>query len=411
MSKKFQECMSFMNSFRDSVKNENAEATASLFNNKSIDPLDQSDYTKCSLPELLNLATYRINKKLVYENHIKILTHHLNSDDKTTPKQLWPNRFPWPFLADNIKFLEEYDGLIIEMQQMIMNFIIKFINDNILTDLNDQINKIKLVMSALKSENKATKYIQQIHKEQNLKLKDSFDSKFFKALRYRGIPFKKLIENKKQVAEIKEKINSNKNTNKQINHKMTANYSSSNSDESVILVDDNFINKPNEIDKNYNFSKSILKKKNNLNSSRIEHKTHGRRSNNNNRFEDHSYRRLPNRSRSFKRDYSRSSNRGSRSRSRSRSFNGNHKFHYNRKNDTNRFGYINSNNSINSTFKPNNNNRFNKSNQYNSDYSDNNLYKLNKDHGLYDANDYSNRKDFNRPSVNFRLPASTRINR
>jgi hypothetical protein len=52
-------------------------------------------------------------------------------------------------------------------------------------------------MSALKSQNKATKYIQNIHKENNAKLKESLDSKYFKALRYRGIPFKKIIEDKK----------------------------------------------------------------------------------------------------------------------------------------------------------------------------------------------------------------------
>jgi GTP1/Obg family GTP-binding protein len=88
------------------------------------------------------------------------------------------------------------------MQRMIMDFNIKFITDNILTDLDSQIDQIKIAIASIKSTNKAVKYIQKIHKENSDKLKESLDNKYFKALRYKGIPWKKLIANKKAMSTL-----------------------------------------------------------------------------------------------------------------------------------------------------------------------------------------------------------------
>ena len=67
---------------------------------------------------------------------------------------------------------------------MIMHFNTKFITDNILTDLDSQLDQIKIAIASIKSTNKATKYIQNIHKENNNKLKDSLDNKYSKAYYY-----------------------------------------------------------------------------------------------------------------------------------------------------------------------------------------------------------------------------------
>jgi hypothetical protein len=314
-----------------------------LSNHKDIDPFESNDFSKYSLSDLLNLANYRINKRIIYDNHIKIFNHHLNSmesNDKTTPKQLWPNRYPYPFLVDNEKYLDEYDILITKMQKMIMDFNIKFITDNILTDLDSQLDQIKIAIASIKSTNKATKYIQNIHKENNNKLKDSLDNKYFKALRYKGIPWKKLIANKKAIAEQKDKrlkekdshnsvSNSNSNSNSKKNNKNnkkdlnTSLDNSNDSDNSIISI-----NSSSSSSKSVKFKdniKPILKKnskKSTYNDSINDNykNQHFNRSNHVNH--NHSYRRQPNRARNFSRSKSRSLSRSrgnNRSRDNSRS--------------------------------------------------------------------------------------------
>ncbi len=395
--------------------------SADLSNHKDIDPFESKDFSKYSLSDLLNLANYRINKRIIYDNHIKIFNHHLNSmesNDKTTPKQLWPNRFPYPFLVDNDKYLDEYDILITKMQRMIMDFNIKFITDNILTDLDSQIDQIKIAIASIKSTNKAVKYIQRIHKENNDKLKDSLDNKYFKALRYKGIPWKKLIADKKAIAEQKEKRlkeknlhnstsnsyskKNNKNNRKDSNSSLD---NSNDSDNSIISINSSssssksvkFIDNIKPILKN-NSKKST---NNNFNNNYNNH--HINRSNHINH--NHSYRRQPNRARNFSRNKSRSFSRSrgnsrsrdnSRGRGNSRSRGASHK-------SSNKFyentrSYNNNNNNNNKTsFKP--------INYQNRHFNQNKLQYDMVDEDLFN-NERTYRSISKNRSINFRHPAS-----
>jgi hypothetical protein len=310
-------------------------------------------------------------------------------------------------LVDNDKYLDEYDALVIEMQKMIMEFNINFIKNNILSDLDVQIDKIKIAISALKTQNKAIKYIQNIHKENNAKLKESLDSKYFKALRYRGIPFKKIIEDKKQIAELKEKIQSkNKKSNSnQKNNTIDLNDSSSNSsisDDSVSLKEHSskLSNNSNYLIHKHNV-RSILKKddNNSFRNNRSNNKYDNDNFNRKNQF----HRRTPNRSRSFNRSRSNVRKRSySRNRSNSRNFS-------NRYNHSSK--HYNNNNNNKSSFKPNSSRNFSNYNkdQIQNDFYDENLFNVRKDfkRRSYENDQFSNS---NNKSINFRLPASHRIN-
>ena len=383
-----------------------------LSNHKDIDPFESNDFSKYSLSDLLNLANYRINKRIIYENHIKIFNHHLNSmesNDKTTPKQLWPNRFPYPFLVDNEKYLDEYDILITKMQKMIMDFNIKFITDNILTDLDLQLDQIKIAIASIKSTNKATKYIQNIHKENNNKLKDSLDNKYFKALRYKGIPWKKLIANKKAIAEQKDKRliekdshNSVSNSNSKKNNKNnkkdlnTSLDSSNDSDNSIISI-----NSSSSSSKSVKFKdniKPILKKnskKSTYNDSINDNYKNQHFNRSNHVSHNHSYRRQPNRARNFSRSKSRSFSRSrgnNRSRDNSRS-RGNSRKPSNNFYETRSFN----NNNNKTSFKPiNYQNRHFNQNKLQYDMADEDLFN----------NERTYRSTSKNRSINFRHPAS-----
>ncbi len=174
--------------------------------NNNIDLLEIKEFNNLSMQDLINVAGYRINKKLVYEHHILIFNYHMTQKPFTTPKQLWPKYFPFPFLPDNENFVDKYDELIQKFQKEIMNFIIDFINSVILTDLNTQIDNIKLELTKRSKNNKETiVLINKITEEQKNKLKKQFNDSYFKAVSSSGISFKRLIEDKKQSTSKKKK--------------------------------------------------------------------------------------------------------------------------------------------------------------------------------------------------------------
>jgi hypothetical protein len=208
----------FFNLFKDQfeqMRNDIQKITSSntniLQDDNNIDLLEIKEFNNLSMQDLINVAGYRINKKLVYEHHILIFNYHMNQKPFTTPKQLWPKYFPFPFLPDNETFVDKYDELIHKFQKEIMNFIIDFINSVILLDLNTQIDNIKLEFTKRSKNNKETTVlINKITEEQKNKLKKQFNDSYFKAVSSSGISFKRLIEDKKQSASIKEKENKNK---------------------------------------------------------------------------------------------------------------------------------------------------------------------------------------------------------
>jgi len=226
----------FFNLFKDQfeqMRNDIQKISSSNTNiqqdNNNIDLLEIKEFNNLSMQDLINVAGYRINKKLVYEHHILIFNYHMTQKPFTTPKQLWPKYFPFPFLPDNENFVDKYDELIQKFQKEIMNFIIDFINSVILTDLNTQIDNIKLELTKRSKNNKETiVLINKITEEQKNKLKKQFNDSYFKAVSSSGISFKRLIEDKKQSASIKEKENKNK-TDKRKNK--------NSDDESIIQID------------------------------------------------------------------------------------------------------------------------------------------------------------------------------
>ena len=64
-----------------------------------------------------------------YRQHVDVMRFHLQS--KTTPKSLFFNRFPEPFIKNDEKFIEEYNTIIETCQTNIIKLIMSHFNDGI----------------------------------------------------------------------------------------------------------------------------------------------------------------------------------------------------------------------------------------------------------------------------------------
>lgn len=80
------------------------------------------------------------NKHIRYNNHINIMKIHATR--KTTPKSLFYNQFPLPFLKDDAVFIEAYNKIIAETQTKTMN-LIKTTFETRVENLDKELDKIK----------------------------------------------------------------------------------------------------------------------------------------------------------------------------------------------------------------------------------------------------------------------------
>jgi len=317
------------------------------------------DYATLSIPELRKICEYRMSKKLTYLNHIRILESH--KDNHTTPKQLWPNQFPQPFLQDSENFLLKYDDLISSFQLQTILFIIDFIKTDILKPLDLEIEEIRKCITSINKNSKDTNnQLNLIYVQQEKKLQEKFDNSYFKSLRHIGIPYSQLIKEKK----IRSK-----------NKHMSANDDIKSSSESETT---SFVFKPK-------FNSSILKNNNNiklLNNEKNDYKNQRSRSKskfNNSRNDSYN---LDNKSDNKNTNYE------SRNRSRSRS---KVRFRFN-----NNKNYKSPSKVQRSPFKYNHNRKTHNYQNSNHEIDNDNLYRLNNKNSFnsYGSNDSNNKNSY-----------------
>jgi hypothetical protein len=127
------------------------------------------------------------DKLLRYENHVKIFTTHL--ENNTTPSALFYNKFPEPFLNDDVEYVQKYNNLIAVFQAEAIILSKSFLEKRINT-LNSKLNSIKDNLSRNNSEIDINKCFSEIISHQNSNLKERFEKANTKATRAKSIPFK-----------------------------------------------------------------------------------------------------------------------------------------------------------------------------------------------------------------------------
>jgi ATP synthase subunit G len=104
----------------------------------SSDSNSGSNSVSNSIISEINLNQFDLEKKceckskteLIFENHLRVLQNHL--DNNTTPDQLWPNNYPYPYINNFENLITQYGSLTKSLQTTILELIINYINTEIL---------------------------------------------------------------------------------------------------------------------------------------------------------------------------------------------------------------------------------------------------------------------------------------
>ncbi|CAF0968752.1 unnamed protein product [Brachionus calyciflorus] len=149
---------------------------------------------------------YLFNKKLRYENDVKVLRFHL--ENNTAPKQLFYQNYPIPFLKHNEKFVSDYNKIIRNTQVATMNLIIEHIEYDINVLENDLKYYKRNLVGCVKD---VDVFVQNIHDRESEFLKDEFLKSDAKCKRIFIKPFE---PEKKKFGVNNNRLNSSYNQNK-----------------------------------------------------------------------------------------------------------------------------------------------------------------------------------------------------
>jgi hypothetical protein len=110
------------NKFISSTNQSNGNTSS--FRHKKLEDINAANFIDFNTSK--DFLNRLINKKLRYKNHINIINTHQNN--QTTPSSLFFNKFPKPFLNDDIAFVEDYNKLVREFQTKSLNLISNSLN-------------------------------------------------------------------------------------------------------------------------------------------------------------------------------------------------------------------------------------------------------------------------------------------
>jgi hypothetical protein len=128
-----------------------------------------------------------INKKLRYTNHINIISTH--QSNQTTPSSLFFNKFPKPFLNDDIAFVEDYNKLVREFQTKSLSLISNSLNARVsLIDTKLIEIKSNLIEKGL-DETLCNNNFSKLETDNNTSLANQFQRANDKVLRCSNKPF------------------------------------------------------------------------------------------------------------------------------------------------------------------------------------------------------------------------------
>ena len=126
------------------------------------------------------------NKKLRYENHIKIFKTHI--ENGTTPSSLFFNKFPRPLLSDDHEFVEEHNNLIKDFTMKNMQLCENFLNKRVIT-IDTKLGEIKSNLSHCNSSQDFNPKFDQLFQNNQKSLEETFRKANEKALRCKSVPF------------------------------------------------------------------------------------------------------------------------------------------------------------------------------------------------------------------------------
>jgi len=107
--------------------NNHLNSTNNSFRRKKLEDINPSNFIDFNLSK--DFLSRVINKKLRYNNHIKIINSHKTNG--TTPSSLFFNKFPRPFLIDDSIYVEKYNQLIHDFQTKTMDLILDRLNSRV----------------------------------------------------------------------------------------------------------------------------------------------------------------------------------------------------------------------------------------------------------------------------------------
>lgn len=168
------------------------------------------------------------NKKLRYENDIKILKIH--EELKSVPEQLNFDKFPEPFLKHNLSFIEDYNKLLSNFQSEIMSLIKRSLKselDILQKDLNYYKSNLRGIV------NNVDEFIDNLHKHEEKNLEKQFIDSDNKARRVKLKPFLVSHQNVNSQTRVKKDDN---------NFKTNANFVKTNSRSSRTFYNKKFNN-------------------------------------------------------------------------------------------------------------------------------------------------------------------------
>ena len=138
-----------------------------------------------------DLIRFNLEKMIMAKHHINIMKLHI--ENNTTPASLFFNRFPLPFYAHDVEYIEKYNQRIKEFQNNVMNDIIHF-SEKKIQFYQQSIDSC--MDSVVGKPDNFNELILKKLKEVEIKNKDYFDRKMNKARRCIAKPFRVIEKSK-----------------------------------------------------------------------------------------------------------------------------------------------------------------------------------------------------------------------
>jgi len=171
------------NKFISSTNQSNGNTSS--FRHKKLEDINAANFIDFNTSK--DFLNRLINKKLRYKNHINIINTHQNN--QTTPSSLFFNKFPKPFLNDDIAFVEDYNKLVREFQTKSLNLISNSLNARVsLIDTKLSDIKSNLIEKGL-DETLCNNNFSKLETDNNNSLANQFQRANEKVLRCSNKPF------------------------------------------------------------------------------------------------------------------------------------------------------------------------------------------------------------------------------
>jgi len=252
----------------DALENKHNNLVNNIKNNENPQLKRSQKLTDINPEQFVNLNSSKnfikllINKLHRYKNHIQIIETHFSN--KTTPSQLFHNKFPKPFLYDDDEFIKETNKHIRIYQTSQMNLALKIFRERV-NILNPLLERIKSNLIDNDKLNDINIEFESLYNTELKNLKSSFEKANEKCQRCKYIELKPGNFNKNNNGSSlnnnnnnpNKNYNSNKIVNNNLNHKnYKNNYNSNNNKRSNLKNNYSDNNRHNSTSKNVSFNET-----------------------------------------------------------------------------------------------------------------------------------------------------------